>query len=80
MWFCCIHIFNCIGFYEFQIQPNADTLLHSKSGGHASNPGFSSTSGVQISLVRLKQVVLSADKKTVNIGLGNVCSSNNTQS
>lgn len=43
-----------------------------KSGGHASNPGFSSTSGVFISLVRLNQVILSADKSTVEIGLGNV--------
>lgn len=41
-----------------------------KSGGHASNPGFSSTTGVHISLVRLNQVSLSADKKTVEIGTG----------
>lgn len=43
-----------------------------KSGGHASNPVFSSTSGVQISLVRLKQVDPSPDRKTVEIGFGNV--------
>ena len=43
-----------------------------KSGGHASNPGFSSTSGVFISLVRLKDVKLSADKSTARLGLGNV--------
>lgn len=43
-----------------------------KSGGHASNPGFSSTSGVFISLVRLKQVTLSTDKSTVELGTGNV--------
>lgn len=43
-----------------------------KSGGHASNPGFSSTSGVHISLVRLKQVYPSPDRKTVEIGFGNV--------
>jgi len=42
-----------------------------KSGGHASNPGFSSTTGVHISLVRLKQVILSTDKKTAEVGLGN---------
>lgn len=41
-----------------------------KSGGHASNPGFSSTTGVHISLVRLNQVMLSFDKKTVEIGTG----------
>lgn len=43
-----------------------------KSGGHASNPGFSSTTGVHISLAQLKQINLSKDKKTVEIGLGNV--------
>jgi hypothetical protein len=43
-----------------------------KSGGHASNPGFSSTTGVHISLAQLKQINLSEDKKTVEIGLGNV--------
>jgi len=43
-----------------------------KSGGHSSNQGFSSTTGVHISLVKLNQIILSADKKTVEIGLGNV--------
>lgn len=43
-----------------------------KSGGHASNPGFSSTTGVHISLAQFKQINLSADKSTVEIGLGNV--------
>ncbi|CZS91406.1 hypothetical protein WAI453_011669 [Rhynchosporium graminicola] len=41
-----------------------------KSGGHASNPGFSSTTGVHISLTRLSQVNLSPDKKTVEVGTG----------
>ncbi|KAK4446231.1 hypothetical protein QBC34DRAFT_331723 [Podospora aff. communis PSN243] len=40
------------------------------SGGHASNPGFSSTKGVHISLRKLRQVVLSRDKRTVEIGFG----------
>lgn len=43
-----------------------------KSGGHASNPGFSSTTGVFISLVRLNQVTLSQDKTTAEVGTGNV--------
>lgn len=43
-----------------------------KSGGHASNPGFSSTTGVHISLVKLNQVTLNADKSLVEIGTGNV--------
>lgn len=41
-----------------------------QSGGHASNPGFSSTIGVHISLDKLDQITLSADQKTVEIGFG----------
>lgn len=41
-----------------------------KSGGHASNPGFSSTTGVHISLANLTQVTLSTDKSTVELGFG----------
>ncbi|KAK3313645.1 hypothetical protein B0H66DRAFT_629614 [Apodospora peruviana] len=41
------------------------------SGGHASNPGFSSTTGVHISLSRMDQVVLSPDNKIAEIGVGN---------
>lgn len=43
-----------------------------RSGGHASNPGFSSTTGVHIALTRMNQVVLSADKSSVEIGMGMV--------
>ncbi|KAK6600126.1 putative FAD dependent oxidoreductase [Botrytis cinerea] len=43
-----------------------------KSGGHASNPGFSSTPGVFISLARLTQVTLSEDLSTVELGTGNL--------
>lgn len=41
-----------------------------ESGGHASNPGFSSTTGVHISLVRMQQVVVSSDKTIVTVGMG----------
>lgn len=41
-----------------------------KSGGHASNPGHSSTTGVHISFARMKQVNLSEDKSTVELGMG----------
>ncbi|PMD33149.1 FAD-binding domain-containing protein [Hyaloscypha variabilis F] len=51
---------------------NTRTPFAIKSGGHASNPGFSSTPGVFISLVRLNEVTLSSDKSTVEIGTGNV--------
>lgn len=41
-----------------------------KSGGHASNPGQSSTTGVHFSFARMKQVILSDDKSTVELGMG----------
>jgi hypothetical protein len=40
------------------------------SGGHSANPGFSSTTGVHISLKRFNQLVFSADNSTVEIGMG----------
>ncbi|KAK1773508.1 hypothetical protein QBC45DRAFT_79127 [Copromyces sp. CBS 386.78] len=43
-----------------------------QSGGHSSNPGFSSTKGVHISLKKLDQVKLSADKSVAEIGFGNI--------
>lgn len=43
-----------------------------KSAGYTSNPGFSSTTGVHISLEKFKMVILAEDKRTVEIGLGNV--------
>lgn len=43
-----------------------------KSGGHASNPGFSSTTGVHISIANLNQVTLSPDNSSVEIGFGQV--------
>ncbi|KAH9213233.1 hypothetical protein DL95DRAFT_302673 [Leptodontidium sp. 2 PMI_412] len=42
-----------------------------KSAGYTSNPGFSSTTGVHISLEKFKMVILAEDKRTVEIGLGN---------
>ncbi|KAG4430195.1 hypothetical protein IFR05_014325 [Cadophora sp. M221] len=41
-----------------------------KSAGFTSNPGFSSTTGVHISLEKFKMVNLAEDKKTVEVGLG----------
>ncbi|KAJ1022081.1 hypothetical protein NDA18_005315 [Ustilago nuda] len=43
-----------------------------KAAGHASNQGFSSTPGVQISLEKFQQVNLSGDKSTVDVGPGNI--------
>ena len=41
-----------------------------KSGGHSSNPGFSSTPGIQIAMSRMNQVILSEDKSIVAVGAG----------
>ncbi|KAJ6533798.1 FAD dependent oxidoreductase [Mycena vulgaris] len=41
-----------------------------KGGGHTSNPGFSSTTGVQISMNRFSEVTYDAAKGTATIGAG----------
>ncbi|KAJ7621508.1 FAD-binding domain-containing protein [Mycena polygramma] len=41
-----------------------------KGGGHNLNPGFSSTSGVQLSMARFNQVIFHAESQTVDIGSG----------
>ncbi|KZV63916.1 FAD-binding domain-containing protein [Peniophora sp. CONT] len=43
-----------------------------KGGGHATNQGFSSTTGVQIAMSRFKDIKLSDDKKTVDVGAGSI--------
>ncbi|CZT04316.1 related to 6-hydroxy-D-nicotine oxidase [Rhynchosporium agropyri] len=42
-----------------------------KSAGYGTNPGFSSTTGVHISLEKFKMVNVSQDKQTAEVGLGN---------
>jgi FAD/FMN-containing dehydrogenase len=39
-----------------------------KGGGHASNPGFSSTPGVQIALSRFNDTKVKPDDGTVEVG------------
>ena len=41
-----------------------------KGGGHTTNPGFSSTSGVQIALSRFSSTKLNLNDGTVEIGPG----------
>jgi FAD/FMN-containing dehydrogenase len=41
-----------------------------KGGGHATNPGFSSTAGVQISMTRFNQVIVNTTASTVEVGAG----------
>ncbi|TFK52879.1 FAD-binding domain-containing protein [Heliocybe sulcata] len=55
-----------------QILGSTNTFFAVKGGGHASNPGFSSTPGVHISLTRFSEVTYNADSSTATIGAGNV--------
>jgi FAD/FMN-containing dehydrogenase len=41
-----------------------------KGGGHATNPGFSSTSGVHISMTRFNDIVIREGGRTVEVGAG----------
>jgi len=41
-----------------------------KGGGHATNPGFSSTLGVQISMSQFSQVTYNVSSQTATIGAG----------
>jgi FAD/FMN-containing dehydrogenase len=41
-----------------------------KGGDHASNPGFSSTRGVQISLARFNNITVDSTAGTVELGSG----------
>jgi len=61
-----------------QIIASTQTPFAIYSGGHASNPGFSSTKGVHISMGKFNQIILSEDKKTVEIGFGNVSNQQST--
>lgn len=55
---------------QIGIIAQSQTPFALKSGGHASNPGQSSTTGVHFSFARMKQVILSEDKSTVELGMG----------
>ncbi|KAG6369181.1 hypothetical protein JVT61DRAFT_1339 [Boletus reticuloceps] len=41
-----------------------------KGGGHATNPGFSSTTGVQIAMTRFSDIVYNSEARTVTVGAG----------
>lgn len=52
---------------------NPDTPFAIKSGGHTFNKGFSSTTGVLISLSRLTEVTYHPKLNSVTLGMGNIC-------
>lgn len=53
-----------------QILGSTQTPFAVKGGGHASNPGFSSTTGVQIAMYRFSEVTYDAQSQTAVIGAG----------
>ncbi|KAJ8590730.1 FAD-binding domain-containing protein [Rhizopogon salebrosus TDB-379] len=53
-----------------QILGKTRTPFAVKGGGHASNPGFSSTSGVQITMSRFSDVTYDEASQTATIGAG----------
>ncbi|KZV75358.1 FAD-binding domain-containing protein [Peniophora sp. CONT] len=53
-----------------QIVGSTNTSFAVKGGGHASNVGFSSTTGVMIAMTRFNNVTLSEDKSSVDVGAG----------
>ncbi|KAK0479220.1 FAD dependent oxidoreductase [Armillaria novae-zelandiae] len=48
------------------------TAFGVKGGGHATNQGFSSTTGVQIALTRFNEIVYDSATQTAVIGAGNI--------
>ncbi|KAA1474543.1 FAD-binding domain-containing protein [Dentipellis sp. KUC8613] len=53
-----------------QILGSTKTPFAVKGGGHSSNPGFSSTAGVQIAMTRFSQINYDASSQTVALGPG----------
>ncbi|RPD60650.1 FAD-binding domain-containing protein [Lentinus tigrinus ALCF2SS1-7] len=53
-----------------QILGKTNTSFAVKGGGHASNPGFSSTEGVHISMTKFSDVTYNADSNTADVGAG----------
>ncbi|KAJ7727587.1 FAD-binding domain-containing protein [Mycena metata] len=53
-----------------QLLASTNTSFAVKGGGHTANPGFSSTTGVHISMTRFSSVAYDAASATVTIGTG----------
>ncbi|KAK0199350.1 FAD-binding domain-containing protein [Desarmillaria ectypa] len=54
------------------ILSKTNTTFGVKGGGHATNPGFSSTTDVQIAMTRFNEVTYDAATQTAVIGAGNI--------
>ncbi|KAG6810817.1 hypothetical protein H0H92_010207 [Tricholoma furcatifolium] len=59
-------------FSQCSVRPGttADVAIIVKGGGHTSNPGFSSTTGVHISMTKFSEVNYDASSQTAVIGAG----------
>ncbi|KAI0057266.1 FAD-binding domain-containing protein [Artomyces pyxidatus] len=53
-----------------QVLGSTQTPFAVKGGGHNTNPGFSSTQGVHISMTRFSDVIVDASSETVVVGSG----------
>ncbi|KAF8148763.1 hypothetical protein K438DRAFT_1989121 [Mycena galopus ATCC 62051] len=53
-----------------QLLASTNTQFAVKGGGHTANPGFSSTTGVQMSMIRFSGVTYDATRGMVTIGTG----------
>ncbi|KAI0700209.1 FAD-binding domain-containing protein [Cytidiella melzeri] len=53
-----------------QIVGSTGTPFGVKGGGHATNPGYSSTSGVHIAMSRFNEVTYDANSQTATVGTG----------
>jgi len=54
----------------FRIQYSGSIFYKVKSGGHGTNPGFSSTTGVHISLKKFTEIKYDAQKNVATVGAG----------
>jgi len=57
-------------FAQIKILGSYRTPFAVKGGGHTTNPGFSSTPGVQIALSRFNRTKVNAGNRTVDVGPG----------
>ena len=61
---------NLAFFAQLKILGSCRTPFAVKGGGHSTNPGFSSTPGVQIALSRFNCIKVNAEDRTVEVGPG----------
>jgi FAD/FMN-containing dehydrogenase len=57
-------------FFQIKIVSSCRTPFAVKGGGHATNPGFSSTPGVQIAMSRFNETKVNPYDGTVEVGPG----------